>query len=123
MLSPIVDANGAVIGVAAIGRDITADKLSQAALAEAHAKAVAASRLKSEFMANMNHELRTPLNGVIGVSTLLLQTRLDDEQLEYVEALRVSGDALMAVIEDILTSRRSKPGSSTLRLSHSRCVP
>ena len=114
MLSPIVDANGAVNGVAAIGRDITADKQSQAALAEAHAKAVAASRLKSEFMANMNHELRTPLNGVIGVSTLLLQTRLDEEQLEYVEALRVSGDALMAVIEDILDFSKIEAGKLDL---------
>jgi two-component system sensor histidine kinase/response regulator len=113
-LSPILDADGEVIGVAAISRDVTAHRQSQAALAEAHAKAVAASRLKSEFMANMNHELRTPLNGVIGVSTLLLETRLDDEQREYVEALRVSGDALMAVIEDILDFSKIEAGKLDL---------
>jgi PAS domain S-box-containing protein len=113
-LSPITDASGEIVGVAAISRDITAHRHSEAALAEAHARAVAASRLKTEFMANMNHELRTPLNGVLGVSTLLRDTQLDDLQREYVEALRVSGSALMAVIEDILDFSKIEAGKLVL---------
>ena len=113
-LSPIIDATGEIIGVAAIGRDITESKETEAALGAAHAKAVEASRLKSQFMANMNHELRTPLNGVIGISGLMAGTRLDDEQAEYVDALRVSGDALMAVIEDILDFSKIEAGKLEL---------
>jgi two-component system sensor histidine kinase/response regulator len=113
-LSPITDASGEIVGVAAISRDVTAHRRSEAALAEAHAKALAASRLKTEFMANMNHELRTPLNGVLGVSTLLRDTQLDDLQFEYVEALRVSGAGLMAVIEDILDFSKIEAGKLDL---------
>jgi len=113
-LSPIIDAGGEIIGVAAIGRDITESKNTESTLAAAHARAVEASALKSQFMANMNHELRTPLNGVIGISALLLQTELSDEQAEYVDALRVSGDALMAVIEDILDFSKIEAGKLEL---------
>src|SRR6202023_784134 len=92
-LSAIVNASGEIAGVAAIGRDITEARRAQAALADANASLVEALQAKSEFMANMNHELRTPLNGVLGVSGLLADTALDDEQREYVEALRVSGES------------------------------
>ncbi|HEY1776852.1 MAG TPA: response regulator [Solirubrobacteraceae bacterium] len=109
-LSPMVGPEGDISGVAAIGRDITEYKRTLAELADAHKAAVEASRLKSEFMANMNHELRTPLNGVIGVRSLLERTALSEEQREYVEALRVSGAALMAVIEDILDFSKIEAG-------------
>ena len=113
-LSPIVDASGEIAGVASIGRDITEAKRAQGALAGANASLVEALRAKSEFMANMNHELRTPLNGVLGVSSLLADTRLDDEQREYVEALRVSGESLMAVVEDILDFSKLEAGKLAL---------
>jgi two-component system sensor histidine kinase/response regulator len=113
-LSAIVDARGEIAGVAAVGRDITDGKRAQAALADANASLVEALRAKSEFMANMNHELRTPLNGVLGVSSLLADTHLDDEQREYVEALRVSGESLMAVIEDILDFSKLEAGKLAL---------
>ena len=113
-LSAIIDASGAIAGVAAIGRDITEAKRAQAALADANASLLEALRAKSEFMANMNHELRTPLNGVLGVSSLLADTHLDDEQREYVEALRVSGESLMAVIEDILDFSKLEAGKLAL---------
>ena len=109
-LSPMVGAGGAITGVAAIGRDITGYKRTLAELAEAHEAAVEASRMKSQFMANMNHELRTPLNGVIGVGSLLERTALSDEQREYVAALRTSGSALMAVIDDILDFSKIEAG-------------
>ena len=113
-LSAIINERGDIAGTAAIGRDITEAKRAQAALADANASLVEALQAKSEFMANMNHELRTPLNGVLGVSGLLADTALDDEQREYVEALRVSGESLMAVIEDILDFSKLEAGKLAL---------
>ena len=112
--SLIVDPDGRVVGVASVGRDITEVKRAQALLAAAHAEAVEASKMKSEFMANTNHELRTPLNGVIGISDLLLDTELTDEQREYAEALRISGEALLGVIGDILDFSKVEAGKLEL---------
>jgi len=112
--SLIVDADGSVVGVASVGRDITELKRAQALLAAAHAEAVEASKMKSQFMANMNHELRTPLNGVIGISRLLLETELTAEQREYAEALSISGEALLGVIGDILDFSKVEAGKLEL---------
>jgi len=72
--------------------------------------AVKASELKSQFLAKMSHELRTPLNGLLGFSTLLLETKLTDEQREYTQTIQVSLESFLYVVNDILDLSRIESG-------------
>jgi two-component system sensor histidine kinase/response regulator len=73
-----------------------------------------ANRAKSDFLATMSHEIRTPLNGVIGMTPLLLDTKLTSSQHEYVETIISSGDALLTVINDVLDFPKIEPGKIEL---------
>ena len=98
----------------AILRDVTERKERDEALRRAKEAAEAADYAKSMFLANMSHEIRTPLNAVIGMTNLLLDTALSEDQKECAETIRASGEALLTVINDILDYSKIEIGKLEL---------
>jgi PAS domain S-box-containing protein len=110
------DASGNVLGAVVVARDITEQKriekelletiviaeLATAIAEEAKLKAEMAVKSKQQFLSNMSHEIRTPMNAIIGFTKVLLKTELSAKQREYLVAIKMSGDALIVLINDIL---------------------
>ena len=128
------DDRGNVLGVVIVARDVTdqkriATELTEAKVSaelateiaeEAKSKAESATRIaedavkaKQQFLSNMSHEIRTPMNAIIGFTKVVLRTQLSTKQKEYLQAIKISGDALIVLINDILDLAKVDAGKMT----------
>lgn len=111
--TPVIGRRGAREMLRA-GREITERVVAETALADARARAEAASEAKSRFLATVSHEFRTPLGGILGMADLILDTPCDPEQATYTRAIKTSGAALLSLIDEILDFSRIEAGKLTL---------
>lgn len=115
-VNPVFDKNGSLFRNAGISEDITSLKMAEDEIVKTKKKlketfnqarefevaAKAATVAKEQFLDNMSHEIRTPLNGIIGITSLLLESELTDDQKEYLKIMQSSGDTLLTMINQIL---------------------
>jgi signal transduction histidine kinase/CheY-like chemotaxis protein len=104
----IVFASGCIIAL--LQAELQERRRVELELRQAKEEAEAASRAKGAFLATISHEIRTPMNGVIGMTSLLLETPLQQEQREFAEVIRTSGETLLGIINDILDFSKAEQG-------------
>ncbi|MBB5017599.1 PAS domain S-box-containing protein [Chitinivorax tropicus] len=114
LMAQAVEPGDAARGTIWIIDDFTERKQREELLSKARADAEAANSAKTAFLANISHEIRTPMNAVLGFATLLLDTRLNEEQVGYVKSINSAGDALMVLINDMLDLSKIESGKLQL---------
>lgn len=110
---PVLE-HDAVVGLGGLLVDMTERDATEQVLREARDAAEEANKAKTDFLANISHEIRTPLNGLIGMSDLLLRSRLTPDQASMVAAIKSSGDSLLVVLNDILDISKITAGKLLL---------
>jgi PAS domain S-box-containing protein len=115
-ISALRDVNGVITHYLAVKENVTEKRVIMQQLTTAKEQAEAANLAKSQFLATMSHEIRTPMNGVIGMTGLLQETELTEEQTEYTEIIRKSGENLLTIINDILDFSKIEAGKIDLEI-------
>ncbi len=108
--NPLRDTSGNVLGLLAVGRNITRRKLQEEEVTRAKELAEEATRAKTDFLANMSHEIRTPMNAIIGMTHLALKTDLTARQRDFIDKVQVSARHLLGIINDILDFSKVEAG-------------
>lgn len=106
----------AAAGAVVVVHDLTHQADMEERVRHAQEEAGSAERTRTQFVANTSHELRTPLNGIIGMTDLLLDTDLDEEQREFAELVQSSGEALLSLVNDILDFAKLEAGRFDLEI-------
>lgn len=121
----ITDDSGQLREIQQLGRDVTEQRRILSVLAEARDQAEAANRAKSRFLAAMSHEIRTPMNGILGMTDLLGETQLSNEQRSYLNAVDHSAKTLLTIIDEILDLSKIEAGKLEIHpapFALDRCV-
>ncbi|MEL7495990.1 MAG: response regulator [Planctomycetota bacterium] len=118
--APITDEDGRLIGIQGMFWDVTDRRKAEEALRKAKEIAEAASKAKSDFLANVSHEIRTPMNGIIGMTELMLDTVRDKNDREHLELIHLSAESLLSLINNILDFSKIESGKLELDIHRFR---